>query len=107
MMAKKYIPKIITANDLINGDVIYFTKSNDWSLKHDEAMPCLNQNEADEILAKAQLHQSKIVGAYLADIGFDKNQKPIPLHFREKFRAKGPSNYPHGKQETSHTQAVE
>ncbi len=106
-MAKKYIPKIITANDLLSGDVIYFTKSNDWSLSHNDAAPCLTQNEADEILAKAQLHQAQIVGAYLADIGFDENQNPIPLHFREKFRAKGPSNYHHGKQATHQTHAAE
>ncbi len=106
-MAKKYIPKIITANDLINGDVIYFTKSYEWSLSHNDAAPYLSQDEADEILAKAQLHQAQIVGAYLADISFDENQNPTPLHFREKFRAKGPSNYPHGKQETLQTHAAE
>ena len=27
---------------------------------------------------------------------------PEPIHFREAFRTRGPSNYAHGKQETFH-----
>jgi hypothetical protein len=39
-----------------------------------------------------------VVGVYLADV--DPDPVPQPVHFREAFRAKGPSNYAHGKQET-------
>ncbi|NNK78640.1 MAG: DUF2849 domain-containing protein, partial [Litoreibacter sp.] len=39
-----------------------------------------------------------IVGAYLADVTKGPSG-PEPLHFREEFRTRGPSNYPsHGKQ---------
>jgi len=36
-----------------------------------------------------------VVGAYLADAAVG----AVALHFRERFRATGPSNYFHGKQE--------
>jgi len=39
-----------------------------------------------------------VVGAYLAPARRGPN-RPEPTHIREKFRATGPSNYPHGKQE--------
>ena len=35
----------------------------------------------------------------LADVALDSNGRPIPTHFREEFRTRGPSNYrTHGKQ---------
>jgi hypothetical protein len=39
-----------------------------------------------------------VVGAYLADARGALNG-PEPVHFRESFRARGPSNYAHGKQQ--------
>jgi hypothetical protein len=38
-----------------------------------------------------------VVGAYLADATAGPDG-PEPVHFREAFRTRGPSNYPHGKQ---------
>ena len=38
-----------------------------------------------------------VVGAYLADAKAGANG-PEPVHFREAFRTRGPSNYAHGKQ---------
>ena len=38
-----------------------------------------------------------VVGVYLADVRRGPNG-PEPAHFREAFRATGPSNYAHGKQ---------
>ena len=42
-----------------------------------------------------------MVGVYLADARLGPNG-PEPIHFREAFRTRGPSNYAHGKQETFH-----
>jgi len=39
-----------------------------------------------------------VVGIYLADMEPGADGTPQPVHFREAFRAKGPSNYAHGKQ---------
>ncbi len=97
-MARKFIEKIITANDLLQGDVIYFTKDNVWSRNHKDAIIAYTTEQANELLERAEQQQDKIVGAYLADVFLDEAQIASPLHFREKFRSNGPSNYFHGKQ---------
>ena len=50
-------------------------------------------------LIDALSQQELVVGVYLADVAPEASG-PKPTHFREEFRAKGPSNYAHGKQET-------
>ena len=98
-MARKFTPKVITANHLLDGDVIYLTKDGNWSRNHAAALLLVNEGDADQWLAKAEMQQDILVGAYLADAQLDDAGKPIPVHFREEFRSRGPSNYPdHGKQ---------
>ena len=48
-------------------------------------------------LVHAMAQKSVAVGAYLADAKAGPDG-PEPTHFREVFRTRGPSNYPHGKQ---------
>jgi hypothetical protein len=48
-------------------------------------------------LLEAQAQKDKIAGAYMADVKVGENG-PEPVHFREAFRTRGPSNYHHGKQ---------
>ncbi|MCF6344355.1 MAG: DUF2849 domain-containing protein [Devosiaceae bacterium] len=97
-MARKFIEKIVTANALLQGDVIYFTKQNVWSRNHQDAIIAHTIEQANELLEKAEQQQDIIVGAYLADVFLDEAKTASPLHFREIFRSKGPSNYFHGKQ---------
>lgn len=96
-MARRFTPKIVTANDLIEGDVIYLTEDDGWSRDHHEAELIEDEAHADIRLIFASQQAHKIVGAYLADAKAGPNG-PEPVHFREAFRAKGPSNYAHGKQ---------
>jgi len=49
-------------------------------------------------LIDASQQVGHVVGAYLADVS-TLTGAPKPTHFRESFRATGPSNYAHGKQE--------
>jgi len=37
-MAHKFIPQLITANDLLEGDAIYFTKDDDWSREYSDSV---------------------------------------------------------------------
>ncbi len=99
-LPKKFKPKIVTANDLEEGDVVYFTKNTDWSRSHSHAVVCYSRQQADELLAQAEQQQNIIVGPYLVDVILQ-SEAIVPLHFREIFRSKGPSNYFHGKQATS------
>lgn len=98
-MARQFKPKVVTANDLLEGDVIYLTTRRGWSRRHEEAELFLDEASANDALAFAKSQSSRLVGAYLADAVEGHNGKPQPVHFREVFRTKGPSNYPdHGKQ---------
>ncbi|MBE3639390.1 DUF2849 domain-containing protein [Mangrovicoccus algicola] len=98
-MARAFTPKVVTANDLLEGDVIYLTETDQWSRHHHEAELIEDEAHAEIRLLFASGQQNKVVGVYLADArpGPD---GPEPVHFREAFRAKGPSNYVHGKQES-------
>lgn len=96
-MSRKFTPKVVTANDLREGDVIYLTAEDSWSRDHTEAELIDDEAHADIRLLFASQQHAKVVGAYLAD-AVDGPDGPQPVHFRESFRAQGPSNYPHGKQ---------
>ena len=92
------ITQVVTANDLFLGDVIYFTDQDTWTRELKNALVLDTPERAEDVLAKAELQQNKIVGAYLATVAVDAAGVPQPTHFREEFRTKGPSNYFHGKQ---------
>lgn len=97
-MPRAFTPKVITANDLLEGDVIYFTADDSWTRDMSEAELITDEAEAQLRLIEAEKQNLKIVGAYLADAKAGPNG-PEPTHFREEFRRTGPSNYFHGKQE--------
>jgi hypothetical protein len=99
-MKGRFTPKIVTANALLEGDVVYLTADDRWSRMHSEAELIEDEAIADLRLLDATKQSSTVVGAYLADAKPGPNG-PEPVHFREAFRARGPSNYPHGKQEKS------
>ncbi|MEO9651686.1 MAG: DUF2849 domain-containing protein [Roseobacter sp.] len=96
-MAKIFTPKVVTANHLLKGDVIYQTASG-WTRELTEAEVLTDEADAQLRLIDASQQVSEVVGVYLADVDATDNT-PKPTHFREDFRAKGPSNYVHGKQE--------
>ena len=97
-MPKPFTPKVITANALLEGDVVYQT-STGWTRKLSEAEVLTDEADADLRLIDALSQQDLVVGVYLADEAPEAGG-PRPTHFREEFRATGPSNYAHGKQET-------
>ena len=98
-MARAFTPKVVTANHLLEGDVVYLTFDNTWTRQHSEAELIEDEAIAQLRLLEAQQRSGEIVGAYLADAKGGPNG-PEPVHFREAFRTRGPSNYAHGKQET-------
>lgn len=97
-MAKKFTPKVLTANHLLSGDVIYWNDNGDWVEAFEDALYLDTEKLAFHVLRLAQKQGLDIVGPYLADAKLGANDKPQPAHFREDFRATGPSNYHHGKQ---------
>ena len=97
VMSKPFTPKVVTANALEEGDVIYLTADDRWSRSLRKAEVIEDEAHAQLRLLEAQRQPGSVVGAYLADVRIGPHG-PEPAHFREAFRARGPSNYPHGKQ---------
>jgi hypothetical protein len=96
----RFTPKVVTANALLEGDVVYFTEDGRWSRRHAEAELIEDEAHAQLRLLEASAQRNIVVGAYLADAKAGPGG-PEPVHFREAFRTRGPSNYAHGKQEDS------
>ncbi|MEX0282214.1 MAG: DUF2849 domain-containing protein [Arenibacterium sp.] len=96
-MSRPFTPKVVTANDLLMGDVVYLTEANEWSPALADAVVLREADKAEEQLNLAAQRAGEVVGVYLADVRVTDNG-PEPVHFREDFRRTGPSNYDHGKQ---------
>jgi len=96
-MKRAFTPKVVTANALLEGDVIWLTEDDEWTRDIREAELIEDEAHADLRLLLAQSQPDRVVGAYLADARPTENG-PAPVHFRENFRTRGPSNYAHGKQ---------
>ncbi len=102
-MSNPILSQVVTASDLLAGDVIYLTPDDKWTRD-----PALAERITDEAhgqlrLLDASRRHDIVVGAYLADLPADASGRPDAsrAHFRETFRAAGPSNYAHGKQEAA------
>jgi len=98
-MSKSFTPKVVTANDLLKGDVIYQTATG-WTRALADAEILTDEAHADLRLIEGSQQIADVVGIYLMDVALD-GTAPQTTHFREAFRAKGPSNYVHGKQEVA------
>jgi hypothetical protein len=98
-MAKEFKPKIVSANDLYVGDVVYMNPGGGWTRRLAEAAIAHTVEEGETLMTRAGTQAAKVVGPYLADVALDDDGRPFPTHFREKFRTRGPSTRPDlGKQ---------
>lgn len=84
--------KVITANRLIDGRVVYLTRANDWSRRLADAWPAEDEAEAARLLDLAEAHARarRVVGVYAFPVvraagGF------APVSQRERIRMLGPS----------------
>lgn len=96
-MPREFTPKVVTANALIEGDVVYLTAADTWTRQLREAEVMIDEEHAQLRLLQADGQPELVVGAYLAEVAIGEDG-PEPTHFREDFRRTGPSNYYHGKQ---------
>jgi hypothetical protein len=92
--------KVMTANLLRDGDVVYLSAAGAWSLWLSEAM-VVNDPSGETDLedgAKQAERDQMVIGPYLMDVA-ESDAGPRPIGTREKIRAKGPTVHPHfGKQ---------
>ena len=97
MSRRPFTPKVVAANDLLEGDAVWLTEDDRWTRDMAEAELLTDEAHAELRLLEAQARAGEIAGAYLADAKSGA-RGPEPIHFREAFRTRGPSNYQHGKQ---------
>jgi hypothetical protein len=97
---KLLLPAILLANDLLSGEVVFFGTSG-WSLDPADAEIAQDREAAGRLQAEAAraLAANRVVDAYLVDVTLSPAGLPVPNHFRERFKIKGPSIRPDlGKQ---------
>lgn len=97
MSRRPFTPKVVAANDLLDGDAVWLTADDTWTGEMTQAELIEDEAIAEDRLIFANAQADKVVGAYLVDAKATA-EGPAPVHFREAFRTRGPSNYPHGKQ---------
>lgn len=97
MSRRPFTPKIVAANDLLKGDAVWLTEDDTWTREISKAELLEDEAVADDRLLYAISQPDVVVGAYLVDATHGETG-PEPIHFREAFRTRGPSNYHHGKQ---------
>ena len=96
-MSRRFTPKVVTANHLLEGDAVWLTADDRWSRDIADAELIEDEAHAQLRLLMAESQPGVVVGAYLADARSGV-RGPEPIHFREAFRTRGPSNHSHGKQ---------
>ena len=91
--------QIVSANLLLEGDVVYRTHAGEWSLRLGDAAVALTEPEAQVLLAGAQAEPHLVVDAGLVDVRINDRGDVVPLAHRERIKALGPTNRPDlGKQ---------
>lgn len=89
--------KLLTANSLTTGEVVFWN-AGQWSVRYSEGERFADDAAAEAALAVADGQPKVVVAAYLIDVE-DNDGHWVPVSFRERLRALGPSNTPqHGKQ---------
>lgn len=89
-MAGPSTPRVVSANDLLVGDVVYLAADGGWTRQIDEAAIGATEAEAAALLARAEAQPGAVVGPYLTEVA-PGSDGLVPTHFREAFRASGPS----------------
>ena len=91
------LQKALTGNRLTDGEVV-FGGPGGWVEKFSQASLYTDEAEAEAALAAARTETTFIVEPYLIDISLE-NGQPVPIAFRERVRALGPTIHPDmGKQ---------
>ena len=89
--------KALTANRLTDGDVVFWNAGT-WVTRFSEAEQFEDVALAEVAEARAKAQQTVVVDAYLIDL-VESEALWVPLSYRERLRALGPTNQPgHGKQ---------
>jgi len=97
----------VTANRLLDGQVVYLTPAQDWSPLLDDCCVVADADAGADLLAAAAraVQDRLIVDPYLFEIGIE-GGCISPLGRREIIRASGPSVWPDLSRQTAQPEAV-
>ncbi|EYD75775.1 hypothetical protein Rumeso_02557 [Rubellimicrobium mesophilum DSM 19309] len=95
-MSRRFTPKVVSANHLVEGDAVWLTADDRWTRDMAEAELIEDEAVAQLRLLFAKGQPNTVVGAELVDAAKG-TDGPVPTHFREAFRTHGPTNYVLGK----------
>lgn len=86
-------PKVMTANRLSDGAVVYLTLAHRWSERFEDAHASAEPAELAgfEATASDAVKTRTVVGAYLFAVSVDSDGGLAPLGQRERIRAAGPT----------------
>ncbi len=84
--------KVLTANILIDGNVVYLAAGGAWTERLPEARFLTDESEQTRLLhiAEQDVERQIIVDPYLMDASYGANG-PAPVSQRERIRATGPT----------------
>jgi hypothetical protein len=90
--------KALTANLLVEGDVVFWGEGG-WREQFADADLMTDPAVADALLDAAKAAPTVTVDPYLIDVRIEEDGSPVPISFRERVRALGPTIHPEmGKQ---------
>lgn len=86
------LPVILLANDLLDGEVVFWT-GRAWSPLPHEALVAADEDAAValEKAATTGIVAQRVVDAYLVDVAVDATGVATPRHYREKIKTLGPT----------------
>lgn len=90
-MTVLFIPQIVTANSLLDGDTVYLNISFRWTANHRTACVARTEEVAQRLIARALGDASTVVEPRLIEVDFGDGGVPYPRDFRERARISGPS----------------
>ena len=82
------MPQVLTANELVSGDVVYWDGDR-WVPRVADAV-LIDDTATAERLGQVEIAARRIVDPYLIDVTLD-GGSPWPTRYREVVRASGPS----------------
>ena len=86
------LPVILTANDLLDGEVVFLT-ADGWTFDPAKALVAYDAESAEamELRGAEGFRANRIVDPYLVPVEIDASGFPAASHFREAIRQKGPT----------------
>lgn len=82
----KVTTQVVSANDLLDGDVVYRDANGGWTRALEAALVVDNNIAANTLLEEASADHALIVGAYLFAVDVS-DGTPAPAHIREQVRS--------------------